>query len=288
MTDHTVKTATILDELVSGKRAALELQEALEPFDALVTRTMESPSPIPLAPALRGDRVRVIAEIKRASPAAGLLESQFHPAARAHQYVEGGAAAISILTEERRFLGRLDDLISVREALVRSSRLPLLRKDFLFAPYQLYEARAAGADAVLLIVAILEQSLLRDLIQLAEQLQLTALVEIHDADEAARALSAGATVIGINNRDLHTFKTSLDVTERLRPELPVECLVISESGIRDRDDVRRLADAGVDAILVGEALMRSGDVVGAVGELAGVTKPAGTGLVPRRSQGGTG
>jgi len=288
MTDRTIRTATILDELVSGKRAALELQERIEPLQSLVTRAMESPPPIPFAPALRGDRVRVIAEIKRASPAAGLLEPEFHPVARARQYAEGGAAAISILTEERRFLGQLADLASVREAQDNQTRLPLLRKDFLFAPYQLYEARAAGADAVLLIVAVLEQALLRDLIQLGEHLHLAALVEIHDADEASRALSAGATVIGINNRDLRTFKTALDVTERLRPELPAECLVISESGIRDQADVRRLVDAGVDAILVGEALMRSGDVVSAVRELAGVAKPAGAGGVPQRSQGGTG
>src|SRR5580700_6758879 len=170
MTNHTLKTETILDELVAGKHAALAIQERAQPFAMVVERASAMPPPVPFAPALRGDRVRLIAEIKRASPAAGLLEPEFDPVARARSYVDGGAAAISILTEERRFLGCLGDLTDVRRDRGFGQPPPLLRKDFLVAPYQLHEARAAGADAVLLIVAILEQRLLRDLLQLAVDL----------------------------------------------------------------------------------------------------------------------
>jgi indole-3-glycerol phosphate synthase len=285
MAGHTLRTETILDDLVNGKRAALKRRQRVEPLAAVVAKATAAPEPVPFVPSLLRDEIRLIAEIKRASPTAGLLEPDFDPVARANAYVDGGAAAISILTEEDRFLGKLDDLSAVRDALAPGRRPPLLRKDFLFSPYQIYETRAAGADAVLLIVAMLDQAMLRDLLRLAEELSLATLVEVHDEGEAARALSAGARVVGINNRDLHTFQTSLAVTERVRPELPPDCLVVSESGIRRREDVQRLADAGVDAILVGEALMRSGSVASAVRQLSTVPKPA---VVCQRSHGRAG
>ena len=280
MADPTIKTDTILDALVAGKREALAAQRAIEPLHDLVERANAALLPRALAPALRGEYVRVIAEIKRASPAAGMLAEVFDPSERAASYVRGGAAAISVLTEEQRFLGRLSDLTAVRHALdedigagsIASERPPILRKDFLFDPYQIYEARAAGADAVLLIVMLLEQEALCELHALASSLSLSVIVEVHDEREAERAARAGASIVGINNRDLRTFATSLDVTERVRPALPDDCVVVSESGIHDRADVERLARSTIDAILVGEALMRSGDVAESVRVLASVPR----------------
>jgi indole-3-glycerol phosphate synthase len=201
-----------------------------------------------------------------------LLEATFEPVDRAQSYASGGAAAISILTEERRFLGDLEHLSTVRNALdgLGERRPPLLRKDFLFDPFQVFEARAAGADAILLIVAILPQSTLESLLGLAGELGLSVIVEVHSEQELERALVSGAEIVGINNRDLRTFATSLEVTERLRPQIPAERSVVSESGIQGRSDIERLADAGVDAILVGEALMRSGDVIRSVESFASV------------------
>ena len=262
MTDAIIETRTILDELVAGKREALVERMAAVPPSSIEQQARNRPTAIALGPALRGPNIGLIAEIKKASPAAGLLEATFHPVDRAQNYVSGGAAAISILTEERRFLGDLEHLRAVRVALdgLGGRRPPLLRKDFLFDPYQVYEARAAGADAILLIVAILAQSTLESLLGLAGELGLSVIVEVHNEQELEKALSAGAQIIGINNRDLRTFATSLEVTERLRPEIPDDRSVISESGVQTTADIERLAGAGVDAILVGEALMRSGDV----------------------------
>lgn len=273
MADPTVKTETILDQLVAGKREILEQRLREDPIEALRERALASPLPLPFAPALRKRDVQVIAELKQASPAKGTLARQFDPCARARGYVQGGAAAISVLTEERRFLGSLDDLRAVRQTLDRDGgRPPLLRKDFLFDPYQLYEARAAGADAVLLIVCILNQSALTDLLPLASDLSLGVLVEVHDEDQVERALAAGAHVIGINNRDLRTFVTDLDVTRRLRPHVSADTVVVSESGIQSREDMESLASLGVDAVLIGEALMRRSDVVEGVHMFTGVAR----------------
>jgi indole-3-glycerol phosphate synthase len=269
MAEPTVITETILDALVAGKREALERCRAHEPFAAMRLRAEAAPLPLPFAPALRGEFVRLIAEIKKASPAKGVLEADLDPAARARTYAAGGAAAISVLTEERRFLGRIDDLALVRRTLdscCAAERPRILRKDFLFDPYQLYEARAAGADAVLLIVAALQQEALVELLALAAELRLGALVEVHDEEQVERALRAGAEVIGVNNRDLRTFTTDLGLTARLRPSIPRARTLVSESGIRGRDHVDRLAAIGVDAVLVGEALMLSGDLAASLGE----------------------
>jgi indole-3-glycerol phosphate synthase len=284
MAESTIQTETILDQLVAGKREELALRLATEPLEALHERALYRPAPLPLAPALVGANIRLIAEIKKASPSAGVLEADLNPVSRARTYADNGAAAISILTEERRFLGSIEHICAVRGTLdgLHLSRPPLLRKDFLFDAYHVYEARAAGADAVLMIVAMLDQGALVDLLALANSLGLSALVEVHDEHEVERAAAASAEIIGINNRDLHTFQTSLDVTERLRNEIPDGVVVVSESGIHGVKDIQRLAATEVDAILVGEALMRSGDVSASVREFGGVQRDKGN-----RSQGGS-
>jgi indole-3-glycerol phosphate synthase len=249
-----VKTDSVLDAIVAQKVVDLESELKAAP-EAEVRRAAERAAPRPdFAAALRRPDVGIVAEIKRRSPSKGVLAEQVDPVELARRYVAAGADAISVLTEEHRFDGSLDDLRGVSGAV----GAPLLRKDFLFAPYHLYQAKAAGASAALLIVAMLEQSALADLIRLTTELGLTPLVEVHTAREVERALAANARVIGINNRDLHTFEVDLAVTERLRPMIPSDLLVIGESGVQGGAEVARLKAAGVQAILVGEALMRAG------------------------------
>jgi indole-3-glycerol phosphate synthase len=264
----TLRTDSVLDRIVELKRIDLAEEVAAQPLALLRAEAQRAPARPDFAAALRpAVDVALIAEIKRASPSKGALADEVDPAQLARRYVEAGADAISVLTERHRFLGSLDDLRAVRGAI----DAPLLRKDFLFDPYHLYQARAAGAAAALLIVAMLEQPALADLIALAEQLALTPLVEVHNEDEVERALAAGANVIGINNRSLHTFEVDLAVTERLRRLVPAERTVVGESGVFTRADVERLRAAGVQAILVGEALMRAGPVgiPGKIAELKG-------------------
>jgi len=201
----------------------------------------------------RDDRLNLIAEIKKASPSKGLLREEYDPVEIAIDYESHGAAAISILTEEDHFLGSLEHLQRVRPNVSR----PLLRKDFIFDPYQIYEAAGAGADAILLIVAILDAATLASLIQLAEQADLDALVEVHDRQELNTALGAGAKIIGINNRNLKTFKVDLHTTLQLAPHVPDATILVSESGIHTADDIRMLRDVGCDAFLIGEAFMKS-------------------------------
>ena len=213
----------------------------------------------PFATALAGDGGRtlsLIAEVKKASPSAGIIAEHFDPVETACRYEAAGANAVSVLTDERFFGGHLDHLVAVREAI----RLPILRKDFVLEDVQIYEAAAAGADAVLLIVAALTQDELESLLDVAAACQLDALVEVHTLEEMDRALATDANLIGINNRDLTTFQVDLAATETLSEQVPAGILLVSESGIRTVEDSRRLRACGVDAILVGEALMRSGDV----------------------------
>ncbi|MEM9493255.1 MAG: indole-3-glycerol phosphate synthase TrpC, partial [Myxococcota bacterium] len=210
--------------------------------------------------------VRVIAEIKRASPSAGAIRAGADPAAIAREYRAAGAAALSVLTDEQFFDGRLAFLGQVREAV----DLPLLRKDFLIDPYQVVEARAAGADAVLLIVAALDQDALNALLAETRRLGMDALVEIHSEDEAARAVAAGAEIIGVNHRDLTTFTIDMSLSGRLRPQIPAQTIMVGESGIGSADDVRALGAAGVDAVLVGERLMRAESPGQALRQLRGV------------------
>ncbi|MCS7222187.1 MAG: indole-3-glycerol phosphate synthase TrpC [Anaerolineae bacterium] len=252
----------ILDEIMQWKRQELPKRQRETPIADLQAMATVTPPPPDFATALRppdGPRgTRLIAEIKRASPVRGLLCRDFDPEALAETYARNGAVAISCLTDSRFFQGDLSHLVLARERLKAIGRpLPFLRKDFIFDPYQVLEARAAGASAILLIAAVLSDRELRKLIAEARQLHMTPLVEVHDEAEVDRALAAGATVIGINNRDLRTFRVDLETTARLRPRIPQMCIVVAESGIRSADDVRRLRDMGVDAILVGEALVRA-------------------------------
>jgi indole-3-glycerol phosphate synthase len=204
----------------------------------------------------RPGQVRILAEIKRASPSAGVLRAEFDPVAIARIYEKHGAAAISVLTDETFFQGSLEHLRAVRAAV----SLPVLRKDFLLDRYQVLEARCAGADAILLIAEILDDTTLRQMLSEAERLGMQALVELYDAENLPRVVASGAKLIGINNRDLRTFGTRLEHTLDLAPRLPPDCCLVSESGIRTYDDVRRLQAAGVRAVLVGETLMRAPDI----------------------------
>jgi len=248
--------SSILAEILAHKREEVAAARRARPL-ANVEAAARAAGPVrPFAGALRraeGQPVRAVAEIKRASPSAGPIRPGADPAAIGREYQAGGAAALSVLTDERFFDGRLDFLAAVRAAV----SLPLLRKDFLIDPYQVAEARAAGADAVLLIAAALDPALLADLMKEAARHQLDALVEVHSESEAERAVVAGARLIGVNHRDLATFTIDMGLTARLAPRLPPDAVLVAESGIRSADDVRALGRAGAHAILVGEALMRA-------------------------------
>ena len=262
----TTPTQTILDEIVAASRAALEATKRALPLSEVEALARARSAPRDFRGALSaGGKPRLIAEAKKASPSKGLLAPVYDAPALAKAYEAAGAACLSVLTEPRYFQGHLDHLSAASAAC----QLPCLRKDFLFDPYQILEARAAGADAVLLIAAILPRSSLVALRELAEYLGMAALVEVHNEREVNRALSAGARLVGINNRDLRTFDVSLETTARLRSLVPADRLVVAESGIHTREDVQRLRDLGVDAMLVGEALVRSGDVEAKIRDLLG-------------------
>jgi len=202
----------------------------------------------------------IIAEIKKASPSKGILTEEFDPAAIASLYEQGGAAALSVLTDEKHFQGSLSDLESARGAV----QLPALRKDFTIDPFHVHQAAAHGADAILLIAAILSERQMRDFRELAERYRMAALVEVHDAEELKPAIASGARMIGVNNRNLHTFEVSLDTSLRLAEEIPASVVRVAESGIHSSADVQRLRAAGYQAFLVGEHLMKSGDPAGAL------------------------
>ena len=263
---------TILDEIVAAKKTELASQKKAVPLEQLLEKISGQPAPIDFADALRGDRIRLIAEVKKASPSRGLLCPDFDPVRLADAYTSHGAAAISVLTDLR-FQGELEHLSRIKKSGA-SRQAPVLRKDFIFDPYQVYEARAAGADALLLIVAILTAEQLPELLALSQRLAMRCLVEVHDESELDLALGAGAEVIGINNRDLRTFQTDLSVTMKLAPRLPLgrfpqDKILVSESGINSPDDLVQLAAVGVNAVLVGEALVTATDVSAKVRELAG-------------------
>ncbi|MBI4196646.1 MAG: indole-3-glycerol phosphate synthase TrpC [Deltaproteobacteria bacterium] len=229
-------------------RLQAEDQERAREFADSLTHPSGPPSPA----RGEGNKARIIAEIKKASPSAGLLRPEYDPIGIAQMYEENGASAISILTDRHFFQGDLSDLTKVRQVV----RLPVLRKDFIFDEYQIYEARGAGADAVLLIVRLLEGSQLEDYLALAHGLGMAALVEVHDENDLNRAVSSGAGLIGVNNRDLDSLKTDVAVTERLAPKAPKESLLVSESGISTRKEVERLQKVGVNCFLIGESLLR--------------------------------
>ncbi len=226
------------------------------PLSRLEERIVQQKAPLDFALALGGNHIHLIAEVKRASPSRGILSPNFNPVKLAKTYAQGGASAISVLTEANYFEGSIDYLAAIIEAV----RLPLLRKDFIFDPYQIYESRAYGADALLLIVSILSQEQLGELLSLSHRLGLKCLVEVHNEDEVERALLSQAKIIGINNRDLNTFAVDINTTHRLRPLIPQERIVVSESGISRRSDIKKLRGWGVNAVLVGEALVTTSDI----------------------------
>jgi indole-3-glycerol phosphate synthase len=232
---------------------------------ALQRLTSEQSPAQDLASALRGDSIRLIAEVKKASPSRGVIRQDFDPVEIAKIYAGNGAAAISVLTEAKHFQGSLDHLKNIRKAL--PDKLPLLRKDFIFDPYQIYESRAYGADSLLLIVAILEPEKLQELLRISHQLNMSCLVEVHNKAEVEIALNSGAKIIGINNRDLNTFSVDMATTERLRPLIPPERIVVSESGIKERTDIEKLSRLGIDAVLIGESLMSAPDIAARMREL---------------------
>jgi len=263
----------IVDQIVADKRVEVEERKRQEPLDALKRRQARIPTEQwslvrsilegPRGPSSGGRRLQLIAEIKKATPSKGRLVSVLEHRAVARTYTIGGAAGISVLTESKYFQGSIDFLSDCRVSIdgyYPGGRPAMLRKDFIFDPYQIHESRAYGADAILLIVSILTDDELRSLVDLAHELQMECVVEVASEAEVERALKVDADLIGINNRDLRTFDVDLAVTERLRPLIPDDRAVVALSGVHDRADAERMARAGVHAVLVGEALMTAKDV----------------------------
>lgn len=258
--------ASILDEIFAAKRAEVRAQRVAVPPAAIAAAAKRAPAPRGFIASLRAHHPAIIAEVKRASPSKGDIFPGLDPAAVARDYLAAGAAAISVLTDPR-FKGSLDDLRAVRAAV----DLPLLRKDFIFDPYQLYEARAAGADCILLIAAMLQEGELRSLASLARELGMAALIEVHDAAEFTLARKVDAGLIGINNRDLHTFKTDLANTETLLAGYDGDALIVAESGIETAADIKRLHAAGARGFLIGESLLRGGAPRASLAALTGAS-----------------
>ena len=256
----------ILDTIIAHKQKELQIEEEQVPLATLKSKLANLPPTKDFRAAIaQSDNINLIAEVKKKSPSKGIIREDFDPIQIAETYAKNGAAAISVLTDVRFFDGRLDYLSSIRQVV----DVPLLRKDFTIDPYHIYQARVASADAILLIVAALTKDQLREFMDIAESLSLASLVEVHTDTELEIALDVGAEIIGINNRDLRTFHTDLATTFSLREFLPTGKVVVSESGIYTRADVESLREAGVDAILVGESLMRSPDIGEQVRKLIG-------------------
>ena len=257
---------TILDKIVATKREEIAQAKSLRPEAELRAAIADAPAPRDFLAALAAPGpIKLIAEVKKASPSAGLIREDFNPVAIAQTYEAHGATCLSVLTDEQYFQGNLDYLRQVRAAV----GLPCLRKDFILDEHQLLEARSVGADAALLIAECLTADELKRLHDAALELGLTPLVELYDPANMPAVVAAGAKLIGVNNRNLHTFEVDLQHTVRLRTEAPADCVFVGESGIRTNDDVRMLQDAGVSAILVGESLMREPDIGAAVDRLLG-------------------
>ncbi|MCI0394582.1 MAG: indole-3-glycerol phosphate synthase TrpC [Chloroflexi bacterium] len=267
------RRGTILDEIMRFHREQLPKVMREVPLSDLRALASLALPAVDFCAALRPPGVSLIAECKKASPSKGLLVRNYDPVALARSYVRAGARAISVLTDARHFQGSLEHLRDVKEALKQPAALignrndprrelgiPVLRKDFIFHPYQVYQARAAGADAVLLIAAVLEGGEIAELLALAHQLQMNALVEVHTEQELEQVLPLKPRVVGVNNRNLQTFEVDFETTARLRRLIPAGVLVVAESGIKTPEDVRRLRELGVNAILVGETLVKSKDV----------------------------
>ncbi|MCK4739048.1 MAG: indole-3-glycerol phosphate synthase TrpC [Deltaproteobacteria bacterium] len=264
-----VEKKNILDEIVSFKKKKIAKITSVDGFDDGFERTKAlakiSPKVRDFKGVLKSGSVNIIAEVKHASPSKGLLSPDFDPVLIAKNYEENGASAISVLTEENFFKGNLGHLIKVRENV----SVPVLMKDFIIDPYEIYSARISGADAVLLIVSILSKARLTELIELARELNIATIVEVHSKIDLGLALELGADIIGINNRDLNTFETDITTTIELVKDIPDGVLVVSESGISSAEDIKKLKEAGVSAFLVGEALMKDGQSGEKLKELLG-------------------
>lgn len=259
----------MLGEIVRNRAEGLSRQKQLISVDELKNRLASAMPVRDFMAALIGngkaDDIRIIAEVKKASPSRGVIRDDFDPLGLAREYEANGATAVSVLTEEAYFQGSLEYLRLIKE----KTGLPVLRKDFIIDEYQIYEARSAGADAVLLIAAILDEKALKNFLRLTETLGMAALVEVHDEEEIKKALQAGATLIGVNNRDLKTFKVDINTTIRLLPLVPKDKIVISESGISEHADILLLKKAGASAFLIGEALVKERDAGKKLRELLG-------------------
>ena len=256
----------ILEQIVADNLQELEARKRSTTLEELKQAALEQPPPLDFAAALRGDRIQLIAEVKKASPSRGIIQPDFNPVEIAQTYASNGASAISVLTEGKYFQGSLDHLKDIRQALGNNG-LPLLRKDFLHDPYQIHESRAYGADSLLLIVAILKPEELEELLLLSHQLGMNCLVEAHNEAELEIALDSEARIIAINNRDLKTFTVDLTTAERLRPLIPPDRIVVVESGIKNRSDMEKLRKWNVDAVLIGESLVSAPDIAAKMREL---------------------
>jgi len=246
-------SGNILLRIIEKRRESVAHRKRVLPRVALkIAAEKKAPAARNFSSAIAANRVNVIAELKKSSPSRGVIREQFEPAKLAAELAEAGAAALSVLTEEDFFDGSLTNLKEARAAV----EIPVLRKDFIFDPWQIWEARAAGADSFLLITAVLEQDLLQELLELGRQLGMEPLVEIHTREELARALGAGARIVGVNARDLTTFNVNHDLALELADEIPDSCVAVAESGIHSHEDVERLSGAGFDAFLIGEQLMK--------------------------------
>jgi indole-3-glycerol phosphate synthase len=256
----------ILDKIVANKRKELEITREALPLQGLERMLQKQPPTKDFASALKGDGIKLITEVKKASPSKGLICRNFDAVKIASTYAANGASAISVLTESKFFQGSLDDLRNVAQSL-GENRPPLLRKDFIFDPYQVYEARAFGADAILLIVAILTPEQLNELLNLSHNLEMKCLVEVHNESELDVALCSKAKVIGINNRDLKTFKVDITATQHLSNRIPHDRVVVSESGIKTRAHMEKTTEWGVHAVLIGETLLTAPDIAARIREL---------------------
>jgi indole-3-glycerol phosphate synthase len=256
----------ILDDILQNSCQGLEIRKRTMSMENIQRLALNKPQPTDLAAVLQSEQIRLIAEVKKASPSKGIISQDFDPVKIAGIYAENNVAAISVLTENKYFQGNLDYLNNI-DIELGSKRPPLLRKDFIFDSYQVYESRAYGADAILLIVAILKFEELKELLELSHRLQMKCLVEVHNENEVNLAVKSGANIIGINNRDLRTFTVDINNTARLLPLIPGNRIVVSESGIKSREDMQKLQSWGVKAALVGETLMAAPDIAKKIKEL---------------------
>ena len=267
------RRGTILDEIMTFHRENLPKIMRENPLADLRALASVAPPTLDFYAVLKRPGVSLIAECKKASPSKGLIVPHYDAVEIAKAYAKAGASAISVLTDGRHFQGSLADLRDVKEA-VGKKKVPVLRKDFIFDPYQVYEARVAGADALLLIAAVLGDTDLKELLALTQRLEMNALIEVHTKEEVARVLPLQPRIIGINNRNLQTFAVDFDNTARLRQLIPAEVVIVGESGIKTAVDVRKMAQIGVDAILVGETLVKSKDVYKTTAELVKAGRPS--------------